>query len=50
MQQLNDKKYKYNSSVVVLVCLQTGVPEFLSIMQKACRGYPEYLSKKGQPS
>ncbi|KAK7477220.1 hypothetical protein BaRGS_00031531 [Batillaria attramentaria] len=25
---------------------KTGVPQFLTIMQKACRGYPEYLAKK----
>ncbi|WAR04504.1 PPCT-like protein [Mya arenaria] len=29
---------------------KTGVPEFLSIMQKACRGYPEYQSKKQSQS
>ncbi|XP_041371882.1 phosphatidylcholine transfer protein-like [Gigantopelta aegis] len=25
---------------------KTGVPQFLTIMQKACRGYPEYLRKQ----
>lgn len=27
---------------------KTGVPAFLTMMQKACRGYPEYLQSKGQ--
>ncbi|KAL8588696.1 hypothetical protein ACOMHN_046468 [Nucella lapillus] len=27
---------------------KTGVPQFLTIMQKACRGYPDYLSKKSK--
>lgn len=26
---------------------KTGVPQFLTMMQKACRTYPEYLQKKG---
>ena len=32
----------------ITVTFQTGVPQFLSQMQKACRGYDAYLAKKAK--
>ncbi|CAG5128286.1 unnamed protein product [Candidula unifasciata] len=29
---------------------KTGVPQFLKLMDSACRGYPEYLKKKKRPA